>query len=81
MDPSDNMPVVVFVDDTSTSQYRVRIIKWSSGVTWTDLGYMGSGQGGSPSLVVDPSDNRVIAVFQDADSNPANRAHILKRFY
>lgn len=74
IDPSDNKPIVVFQEDTTPPTAPTRVMKWSTGTTWTDLGYP-SGVGaitlGStrhPAIALDPADNKPIVVFVDANN-------------
>ena len=70
IDPSDNKPVVVFVDNVNSGKAHVK--KWDSGTTWTDMGFPATGncQGWwrPPSITIDPSDNKPVVVFVDADN-------------
>jgi hypothetical protein len=63
MDPSDNKAVVVFVDASTGDKVQVK--KWSSGTSWTDLGYASTGAGYFCSLALDPSDNKPVVAFID----------------
>jgi hypothetical protein len=74
IDPSDNKPVVVFVDLDNNHVPQVK--KWSSGTTWTDLGFPSTGVGEYPSITIDPSDNKPVVVF--VDNNIGGRAHVMK---
>ena len=75
IDPSDNKPVVVFRDATSPEPNlgRAQVLKWDDGTTWTDLGYASTGDSYNPSIVIDPSDNKPVVVFQDS-----GRTHVTK---
>ncbi len=73
IDPSDNKPVVVFVDNDNNN--KAHVMKWSSGTTWTDMGFLST----SPAILVsaivfDPLDNRPIAGVQEGSAG----VHVLK---
>jgi hypothetical protein len=75
IDPSDNKPVVVFVD--MANNHKAQVMKWSADTTWTDLGYPSSLLADHPCLVIDPSDNKPIVVFQE-DNGPDNPTRVMK---
>ena len=86
IDPSDNKPIVAYVTDSTApvDSNRANVMKWSSGITWTDMGYPSTGTvlSASPlwhpniSMAIDPSDNKPVVVFVDNDNS--NRAHVKK---
>jgi hypothetical protein len=64
-DPSDNKPVVVFRDMTVG---RPHVMKWDSGTTWTDLGFLTTGIGDQQSITIDPTDNKPVVIFTENTS-------------
>ncbi len=74
IDPSDNKPVVVFVD--ADNGWKAQVKKWDSGTTWTDLGFPSTGVASYPSIVIDPSDNKPVVVFVDAANG--EKTHVKK---
>lgn len=74
IDPSDNKPVVVFSDENDS--YKLRVKKWDSGTTWTDLGQISTGVGYFPSIAIDPTDNKAVVAFIDVDSG--RKARVMK---
>ncbi len=76
LDPSDNKPVVVFIDMSNIGAHRPHVMKWSSGTTWTNLGFLTVIVGDHPSLTIDPSDNKPIVAFVDNANNA--KTHVMK---
>ena len=74
IDPSDNKPIVAFAD--GVNGWRIHVKKWSSGTTWTDMGFVGPGVGYFPSIAIDPSDNKPVVAFVDVAKN--ERAQVMK---
>ena len=62
MDAAQSSPIVVFADDGTGG--KVRVARWASGTTWTDLGFVSSGAGSFLSMAV-PSDNKPVVAFVD----------------
>lgn len=71
IDQSDNKPVV-----TTHATNKLRVYKWSSGTSWTDLGFPGTGMGPVVAMAIGPGDNKPVVVFSDSDNgyNP----HVMK---
>ena len=80
MDPSDNKPIVAFVDYTVDyySASRVHVKKWSSDTSWTDLGNPSQVNSDSPSITIDPSDNKPVVAFRDWASPGGADVHVMK---
>jgi hypothetical protein len=77
IDPSDNKPIVVFIDVDNNQKAHVK--KWSSGTTWTDMGFLSDSTAlATKSIVIDPSDNKPIAGVVEGPSGPNENLHILK---
>jgi hypothetical protein len=51
-------------------------MKWSSGTSWIDMGFLTAQWGDMPSVVIDPSDNKPIVAFEDNVNS--GRAHVKK---
>jgi hypothetical protein len=77
VDPSDNKPIVVYTEFVGGSFNYIQALKWSSGTTWTDLGYPSPGEGMNPTLAVDPTDNKPIVAFSTENYD---HVHVLKWF-
>jgi hypothetical protein len=75
IDPSDNKPVVAYVDESSggpSGVGGVQVKKWSSGTSWTDLGYPSPSRSENPSIAIDPTDNKPIVAIRDFQGPMAN---------
>ena len=65
IDPSDNNPIVAVEENPYGEFHQVRVMKWSSGTSWTDLGYPSDRTSEYPVIIVDPTDGRPIVAFRD----------------
>jgi hypothetical protein len=74
-DPSDNKPVVAYSDWDNSK--KARAMKWSSGTTWTDLGYPAETLPAMlNSIALDPADNKPVVAF--AHSMGAKRIQVFR---
>ncbi len=79
LDPVDNKPVAGVTEGVIGSDTFLHILKWSSGTSWSDMGYPITG-GGNFSLVLDPRDNRpVVSSWGDYHVDPPTK-HIFSLF-
>jgi hypothetical protein len=72
IDPTDNKPIVTIWDWQGPVEAMTYPIthakKWSSGTSWTGIGFPIEGQGMEASITIDPSDNKpVAACYNDSD--------------
>lgn len=66
IDPTDGKPIVAYTDTPNGNIIRVK--KWDTGTTWTDLGDVSTSSGLNFSMILDPSDNKPIIVYEDKDN-------------
>ena len=67
VDPADNRPIVAFTDTPNGG--RIKIMKWDSGTSWMNYGYMTSARAVNFSMILDPVDNKPVVAYEDLDDN------------
>jgi hypothetical protein len=68
-------PYAVFMEGTGTSG-TIRVKKYVSGTTWTDLGSVGTGTW--TAIALDPTDNKPFVVFRDLSAGGGGKATLVK---
>ena len=77
IDPSDNKPVVAFRDWANDDYFYgtgngLHVKKWSSGTSWTGLGYPSEGPSAGASITIDPIDFKPIVIYGDSVDGSGN---------
>jgi hypothetical protein len=75
VDPSDSKPIVIFYEGSGG---RARVMKWSGGTSWTDLGYVSPSEAHEPRIIIDPSDNKPVVVYSEFVGGSYNFVQVLK---
>jgi hypothetical protein len=73
---NDGRPYVAVIDESDG--YRCKVVKWSSGTTWTSLGAVSSGAAGGVSIVTS-ADSTPVPFVVYADGDASYRARV-KRY-
>lgn len=66
--PSDNLPVIVFRDPASGD--RAHVMKWQSGLVWTDLGYASTNSATGITLDLTSDGKPVVGYLDNALNRP-----------
>jgi len=76
IDPSDNKPIIHFRDSASLPQGKPHILKWDTGITWNDLGYVIANPTTYTSIAIGQADNKPVVIFMDLVND--DRARVYK---
>ena len=72
---ADGKPIVVSSDYVDS--HKVKIMKWTTGTTWSSLGTIGTLTGNRCDIAIDASDGKPVVIFRDFGDSKS-RFHIMK---